>query len=226
MTKSFIAASLAIVVGAGSHATAAGPPGGLNVREQNVDGSGAIRVHEQGTANVNVTNSSLPVAVQNLPGIQDVRVTNSPLGVNGTVNVGNLPLDASGAVRVTAPLAAGQAFLMGENLTIAASGLVTLSIPFADTSACHSLTALVAMNAERASTVVPDLEISPDGAVPFFGAAGKLNPPTTAAQNGMFHYLVDGTSVPIAGPFARIRRLINQVNRPVTVNEIWLSCAP
>jgi hypothetical protein len=32
------------------------------VREQNLDGSGSIKVHEQGTANVNVTNSSLTVA--------------------------------------------------------------------------------------------------------------------------------------------------------------------
>jgi hypothetical protein len=32
------------------------------VREQNLDGNTNIKVHEQGTANVNVTNSSLPVA--------------------------------------------------------------------------------------------------------------------------------------------------------------------
>ena len=32
------------------------------VQEQNLDGSGNLKVHEQGTANVNVTNSSLTVA--------------------------------------------------------------------------------------------------------------------------------------------------------------------
>lgn len=32
------------------------------VREQNLDANGNIKTHEQGTANVNVTNSSLPVA--------------------------------------------------------------------------------------------------------------------------------------------------------------------
>ena len=32
------------------------------VRDQNLDGSGNIKVHEQGTANVNVTNNSLTVA--------------------------------------------------------------------------------------------------------------------------------------------------------------------
>ena len=34
------------------------------VREQNLDGSGNIKVHEQGTTKVNVTNSSLTVASQ------------------------------------------------------------------------------------------------------------------------------------------------------------------
>src|SRR5207244_8133305 len=46
------------------------------VREQNLDGSGLIRVHEQGTANVNLINGSLPVS--------------------GTVNVGNFPSAAQG----------------------------------------------------------------------------------------------------------------------------------
>jgi len=47
------------------------PPQVQPVREQNLDAGGYIRVHEQGTANVNVTNGSLPVS--------------------GTVNVGNFP---------------------------------------------------------------------------------------------------------------------------------------
>ena len=45
------------------------------VREQNLDASGAIRVHETGTANVNVTNGSLTVT-------GTVSVGNSSLGVN------------------------------------------------------------------------------------------------------------------------------------------------
>ena len=51
-------------------------PSAQQVREQNLDGSGFIRAHEQGTANVNVTNGSLPVS--------------------GTVNVGNFPAAAQG----------------------------------------------------------------------------------------------------------------------------------
>jgi len=38
------------------------------VREQNTDASGNIKVHEQGTANVNVTNSSLPVSAPAVTG--------------------------------------------------------------------------------------------------------------------------------------------------------------
>ena len=37
------------------------PANAVPVREQNRDGSGNIKVHEQGTANVNVTNSALSV---------------------------------------------------------------------------------------------------------------------------------------------------------------------
>src|SRR3972149_11413222 len=60
----------------GAASAAPPPPSETKVREQNLDGSGLIRVHEQGTANVNVTNGSLPVS--------------------GTVDVGNLPLDEAG----------------------------------------------------------------------------------------------------------------------------------
>ncbi|MGF1429222.1 hypothetical protein [Kitasatospora sp. LaBMicrA B282] len=46
------------------------------VQEQNTDANGNIKVHEQGTANVNVTNSALPVSGQvtvgNLPTVQQV----------------------------------------------------------------------------------------------------------------------------------------------------------
>src|SRR3990172_168377 len=62
----------------GSNAGAAPPPPSpTQVREQNLDGNGLIRVHEQGTANV-----------------------------AGTVNVGNLPLDESGNVKVSGTFAA------------------------------------------------------------------------------------------------------------------------
>ena len=54
----------------GSDAGAAPPPpSATQVREQNLDGSGFIRVHEQGTADVAGT-----VNVGNLPTVQDVNV--------------------------------------------------------------------------------------------------------------------------------------------------------
>ncbi len=71
----------------------AGPPGGLEVIEQNLDGDGYIAVHEQGVADVNVTNSSLGVV---FPATQDVRVSNFPDPLS--VSVGNTPLPVSGNV--------------------------------------------------------------------------------------------------------------------------------
>jgi len=49
------------------------PPSPTQVREQNLDTSGFIRVHEQGTANVTGT-----VNVGNLPTVQDVNVISMP----------------------------------------------------------------------------------------------------------------------------------------------------
>lgn len=53
-----------VVVGAlivGQADAAPGPPGGLNVEEQNVDGDGNIKVHEQGVVPVTDNNGSLSV---------------------------------------------------------------------------------------------------------------------------------------------------------------------
>lgn len=47
------------------------PDQAVPVREQNKDGSGNIKVHEQGTANVNVTNSGLSVVPLPLPPVTD-----------------------------------------------------------------------------------------------------------------------------------------------------------
>jgi hypothetical protein len=60
------------------------------VAEQNLDANGNIKVHEQGTANVNVTNSSVPVHEQ---GTADANITNTDPNGNlkvheqGTANV-------------------------------------------------------------------------------------------------------------------------------------------
>jgi hypothetical protein len=59
------------------------PPPPLPVAEQNRDANGLIRVHEQGTANVNVTSGSLKVggavSVTNFPATQNVFVTGGTL---------------------------------------------------------------------------------------------------------------------------------------------------
>ncbi len=93
------------------------------VREQNVDSNGAIRVHEQGTADVRVTNGSVPVSVGNFPETQQVagtvNVGNLPntQQVAGTVNVGNLPstqnVNVVGGNLATAPTFVNAAFQTG-----------------------------------------------------------------------------------------------------------------
>ena len=47
------------------------------VAEQNLDGNGNVKVHEQGTANVNVTNSSVPVSAAQ-SGPWDVSLDGTP----------------------------------------------------------------------------------------------------------------------------------------------------
>jgi hypothetical protein len=80
----FVASVLTLGTMAGSTAFAAPPdptPGATQpVREQNLDADGLIRVHEQGVADVNVTNDPLNVAV-----------ANDTLNVSGEVEVTNFP---------------------------------------------------------------------------------------------------------------------------------------
>ncbi len=75
-----IAALLSGLVGAfafglpfGEATAAPPPPSPTKVLEQNLDGDGLIRVHEQGMANVTGT-----VNVGNLPAVQDVNVLSVP----------------------------------------------------------------------------------------------------------------------------------------------------
>jgi len=68
-----LAGGLTVAQLSGSAGAAPPPPAVTQVREQNLDGSGFIRVHEQGTANVAGT-----VNVGNLPAVQDVNVVSQP----------------------------------------------------------------------------------------------------------------------------------------------------
>ncbi len=65
--------ALGVVVSNGLDGSASAAPKAQAVEEQNVDASGSIAVHEQGTANVAGT-----VDVGNLPAIQDVNVVSLP----------------------------------------------------------------------------------------------------------------------------------------------------
>lgn len=68
-----LAGGLAVAQLSDRAGAAAPPPSATRVREQNLDGGGFVRVHEQGTANVAGT-----VNVGNLPAVQDVNVVSTP----------------------------------------------------------------------------------------------------------------------------------------------------
>lgn len=173
-----------------------------------LDANKNVAVHEQGTANVTVTNL--------------------PLAVTGTVSVGNLPLDGTGAVRVTVPAAQrGTVFLVAQSVDLPPNGVVSQADSYIDTTACRSLSTFVSVAGQRASSVAPQLDLSPDGVTPGFTAGGgTLNPSGTASINAQFYYLVEGTSTPVVGPFTRLSALFNQVNMPIHVNKVWLYCGP
>ena len=113
-----------------------------------LDANKNVKVQEQGTANVTVMNS--------------------PPAVGGTVSVGNLPLDASGAVGVTVPaVQSGTVFMVAQSVDLPANGVVFQPDPLIDTSACRSLTTFVSVAGQRASLVAPQLDLSPDAVTPF-----------------------------------------------------------
>lgn len=80
----FVVSVLTLGTMAGSTAFAAPPDPTVGatqpVREQNLDADGMIRVHEEGVADVNVTNDPL-----------NVSVANDTLNVSGEVEVSNFP---------------------------------------------------------------------------------------------------------------------------------------
>ncbi len=96
-------------------------PTEVPVREQNIDPGGSIRVHEQGTASVNVANASLPVA--------------------GTVNVGNLPVDPAGNIKVAAQVSNGKTYTLLSAYSIGAGAVVNTLL--VDTNGCHAFSLFV-----------------------------------------------------------------------------------
>ena len=113
MLKRTILVVSMLVVGAVAGTTATGyaqppdptPGATLPVREQNLDADGLIRVHEQGVAdvhvtddelNVNITNDSLSVSgeveVSNFPATQDVNVVGGAISLPPVTTISSTPL--------------------------------------------------------------------------------------------------------------------------------------
>lgn len=154
-------------------AGAAPPPQDQKVREQNLDGGGFIRVHEQGTANV-----------------------------NGTVNVGNLPLDASGNLRVVSGFTK-----VGELFTGTVNPGETVTTPFTDVRGCRDFTIFI-LNASNVEARMENvaLTLSLDGQHPY----GEVAPITLFGS-------IEGTQRNNAYSFSASAELVGTGKPPVAV---------
>ena len=100
-----------------------GRPRRLPVREQNLDAAGSIKVHEQGTADVHVTNPSLNVDVGNFP--SSVAVSNFPATQNVNVVGGVPPAPVEKRVAVNFDTAAGD--FETQTFAVVNATLITIS---------------------------------------------------------------------------------------------------
>ena len=166
------------------------PP--IPVREQNLDGSGNIKVHEQGTVSVNVANASLPVT--------------------GTVNVGNLPVDGAGNVKAALQVGGGRFTSLLDDIPIAPGGSVVS--PFANVDGCRAFEVFIrdVGNAAGNPEMGVGLELSADGVEAYGAVPRTYRSLVTEGDhfNGLFQFTFfpgEGASEapdPFA-PFARVR---------------------
>jgi len=157
LVASFAFSQLSMQVDAESRA-----PSATQVREQNLDANGLIRIHEQGTASVNVTNSSLPVS--------------------GTVSVGNLPFDDAGALRIASqPRSRTQVLYDGP-----IGPRQTIATQYADVEGCFDLTVFVLNAGVKLNGYQPvaesGLHLSGDG-VNDYGAVSGLTSSMSRTEN-------------------------------------------
>lgn len=163
-----------------------------------LDGVGNVKVAQQGTTSVNVTNASLPVS--------------------GTVNVGNLPTDAQGNVRVSGIVTppTGRLMLVGQNISLAAGGSFTSN--YVDTSDCHSLVLFT----DAVGQIGASLHVSADGINPY----GGFDPTGASGEGGRAaRYFTLTNSALLVTPSAAA--LINEVSatQPATITKVWLFCS-
>ena len=158
------------------------------VREQNLDASGLIRVHEQGTANV-----------------------------TGTVDVGNLPLDEAGNLRVSGQLAAprGRLQLVAADLDLSYGTEVTTD--FFDTWDCSSI-ALFAVGSDITRYLQPGFVVSMDGV----NSTGNFSMGVISqAYSDRAMYVWD-----FPGPWLNFRFSWSNPDQAGHIDEAWLYCTP
>ena len=160
-----------------------------------LDPGGNVNVHQEGTANVTVTNPSLPVT--------------GAVNVSGTVNVANL---------------AGRVTKVADNVTLPNISGQAFPFPPLDTSTCHSLAAFTrgATPADNVGGVTISLDLSADGN--FVGRLSPVTVPAPGHPGRTDYFPVPGgQGLPATAPQAQVL-VQNSTGAPVTFS-VWLLCS-
>ena len=193
--------TLGFVVSRGLDGSASAAPPTQAVEEQNLDAGGSIAVHEQGVADVNVTNPSLPVSgtvdVGNLPAVQDVNVISLP----------------------SQPAPVGRTVLVAQNVNLGPGASHTTAIE--ETADCRDMRLMVDHTGQVAALLLP----SPDGA----SQTGAIELMRSGGGDGTFYTpkANPASSAPFSAtaPKVAIRLTESTGSVAATVNEAWLYCS-
>ena len=175
------------------------PAEAVPVREQNLDGNTNVKVHEQGTADVRVTNT-VPVS--------------GAVSVSGSVNVGNLPT-SDGKLEVISAPAGQRAIMVASNTTVPAN--TAWHTGFRDTSDCQALAAFV-----RTSFSLDDSDVS-------LWMTASTIATSLATTGGIrvqeaWYFRAGSSSLPVFTPKAEVV-IVNGHDSPGTITEAWLICS-
>lgn len=161
-----------------------------------LDAQGNVKVHEQGTANVSVTNANLPVS--------------------GTVNVGNLPATQDVNV-VSMPASSSPSGRLIELGTQSVEGGGLFQTRFADVSDCRRVT-LMARSSSGYPIGISIDRMSPDGVVAVAANPAGGQPAGTAGTYSIH-------DLEIVMPFVRLS-VSNGNSAVATEITAWIWCQP
>lgn len=168
------------------------------VTEQNLDGNGNVRVHEQGVAAVHEQG----VAAVHEQGTVSVSIANGNLPVSGTVNVGN------SGIRVIHE---------ASNLSIAKN--TAWNFGFQDTSDCKAMAAFIKPGGLNLDDGDVFLRLSVTGTT-----IGDQQGVAAAVRRGNVWYFSSNNGVPFFAPKAELVVVNGDQDNAQTLDDAWLVC--